>query len=350
MSDEALRLGRAGDWLRRELPEIELPLKAAPVGRGRSNLTYLVEDVAGRRIILRRPPPGELLQSAHDMGREHRVLLALRDTGVPVPAPLAFCDDRSVIGVPFYVMEEVDGITLDEGATAERLPPATRGVVGRSLAATLAALHEVDPAAVGLDGLGRPGGYAVRQLRRWSRQLEASKTRDLPGLGLVREELGRRVPVEDETRIVHGDFNLSNLLVGADGEVTAVLDWELCTLGDPLADLGLLIVYWPDSPGQAQLDRDPVPLLAGFPSREELLGAYADAAPARDLSELEFWVTLSYWKLAIILEGVYSRWLADPTVGGPGAGEARAAVDHLAALAVESLAAAESIPRSTRTS
>jgi len=333
MSQPGIELEPLTAWLAARLPGLAPPLELTQVGRGRSNLTYAVRDAAGARMVLRRPPLGELLPSAHDMRREHRVLAALADTDVPVPRSLAFCEDPAVTGAPFYAMELLDGAVLDARDPAERLAPAARAAVAGSLARTLARLHALDADALGLGDLGRGAGYAERQLRRWSRQWAESRTRELPVVERVATALAAGVPPARETRIVHGDYNLANVVVSRDGAVVGVLDWELCTLGDPVADLGTLLVYWPDDERQALRDRDAIPLLSAFGSRRELIDAYAAAAPGRDLSALPFWLALAYWKLAIILEGVHARWLEQPANGGPAAPLAKEAADHAAALA-----------------
>jgi aminoglycoside phosphotransferase (APT) family kinase protein len=295
-------------WLVANVPGARPPLTFQLIAGGRSNLTYRVLDSGGRALVLRRPPLSGVLPSAHDMGREYRIISALRDTPVPVPEAIGLCEDPSVNGAPFYVMAYVDGIVpSDEKTVASTFDEPQRATSARSMVEVLAALHAVDPAAVGLGDLGRRDGYIERQLRRWSRQWEQSKTRELPAM----EEAGRRlassVPAQQgPSTIVHGDYRLDNLILSPAGEVLAVLDWELCTLGDPLADVGLLMVYWAD-PGDDVLPLDStVTVLPGFPRSPQVADAYA-AASGRDLSQLDFYVAFGYWKLAAILEGVYAR-------------------------------------------
>jgi aminoglycoside phosphotransferase (APT) family kinase protein len=295
-------------WFAANVPEARPPLTFRLIAGGRSNLTYLVLDSAGGSWVLRRPPLSGVLPSAHDMGREHRIISALRDTPVPVPEAIGLCQDPSVLGAPFYVMGYVDGIVpRDEPTVAAAFDERQRAVAARSLVEVLVALHEVDPVAVGLGDLGRRDGYIERQLRRWSRQWEQSKTRELPAMEEAGRRLAARVPAQQGPgTIVHGDYRLDNLILEPAGRVLAVLDWELCTLGDPLADIGLLMVYWSE-PGDDVLPLDStVTALPGFPRAAEVAASYASSS-GRDLSELDFYVAFGYWKLAAILEGVYAR-------------------------------------------
>lgn len=295
-------------WMLSHVDGLQGDLGFELIAGGRSNLTYKVTDEAGRTVVLRRPPVSDVLATAHDMSREHLVMAALAPTAVPVPQMLAFCDDAEVTGAPFYVMDFVGGAIVRGRAEAESFPLEARSAIGPRMIEVLSALHSVEPSQVGLGDLGRPDGYLERQLRRWSKQVEQLKTRDLPVVEDVHRRLAAAIPPQTETRIVHGDYRLDNLVAGADGEVRAVLDWELCTLGDPLADLGLLMVYWSDpNDPWAALGGDSATLAPGFSSRAELRQAY-EASTGRDLSQLGFYVAFGYWKLACILEGVLSRW------------------------------------------
>jgi aminoglycoside phosphotransferase (APT) family kinase protein len=322
-------------WLSDRLPELEPPLRFTRVGEGQSNLTFRVDDAAGQAVVLRRPPLGELLASAHDMSREHRILSGLASAGARVPRPLAVCEDPEVTGAPFYVMEHVDGLIVTKVETAERLAPAARAAAARSLVQTLAELQAVDLDAAGLGDFKRPESLASRQLRRWTRQWEASKTAELPVIEEVAELLTARMPEERESVLVHGDYRLDNAVLSPAGEVKAVLDWELCSVGDPLADVGLMIAYWNELgavAGQAgALFREPVTAVGGFPTGAELATEYARAS-GRDLTDVDYWIAFAYWKVAIIVEGVYRRWLNDPG-NGSGAGELQPAVARLAGLA-----------------
>jgi aminoglycoside phosphotransferase (APT) family kinase protein len=309
-SDDGLDPERLETWFRDAVAGAAPPLRFERITGGRSNLTYRVFDSEGGRWILRRPPLGATLGSAHDMGREHRILTGLVGTAVPAPRPLAICTDPAVIGADFYVMELVDGLVLrDEDDVRAAFDEPARRHLGEALVDTLADLHAVDPDAAGLGELGRRDGYAERQLKRWMRQWEASKTRDLEAMDETHGLLSARVPAQDSTSIVHGDYRLDNVIVTPEGEIAAVLDWELCTLGDPLADVGQLLVYWAEDTDEVvPLTRSPT-LAPGFPRRDELVERYA-ARSGRDVSGLDFFVALAYWKLAAILEGVFARFSA----------------------------------------
>jgi aminoglycoside phosphotransferase (APT) family kinase protein len=297
-------------WFAENVSGAELPLSFERISGGHSNLTYGVGDAGGRRWALRRPPLGKRLGSAHDMGREHRVVSALAVTPVPVAPIAGFCEDESVNEAPFYVMEFVEGPILRGIAEAEIFPEhSDRQAIGERVADTLVEIHAVDPDAAGLGELGRKEDYVARQLRRWQGQWEKSKTRELPVVDEVHDRLAARIPEQGPATIVHGDYRLDNMILTPGGEVAAVVDWELCTLGDPLADVGLLMVYWPDSGEEATSLGQPANLAPGFPSRDELKRRYAERS-GRDLRELDFYVALGYWKLAIILEGVYARYSA----------------------------------------
>ncbi|MFE5284890.1 phosphotransferase family protein [Nocardia sp. NPDC056611] len=285
-----------------------LPARADRVGMGQSNLTFCISDAEGRNWVLRRPPLGHLLASAHDVAREARVLSALAPTDVPVPRIL---DVRHEGEIALVLMEHVDGIVLDRIENAEQLTPALRRTAGISLVHNLARIHAVDLDATGLADLASHKPYAERQLKRWSAQWETSKTRQLPLLDQVTERLVAAIPEQLEVTLVHGDFNIRNVITAPEsGEVAAVLDWELCTLGDPLADVGGLLAYWP-ALGELAIADMAMCTLPGFPSRAELVEEYL-AATGRDRRALGFWHTLALWKLAIIAEGVLRRAQNDP--------------------------------------
>jgi aminoglycoside phosphotransferase (APT) family kinase protein len=297
-------------WFAKGVPGAQLPLAFERISGGHSNLTYGVRDAAGNRWALRRPPLGKRLGSAHDMGREHRVVSALAPTPVPVAPIAGFCPDEEVNGAPFYVMEFVEGPILRGLAEADAFPEEEdRRAIGERVVDTLVEIHTVDPDAVGLSELGRKEDYVARQLHRWQGQWEKSKTRELPAIDAVHERLSASIPEQGPATIVHGDYRLDNMILTPGGEVAAVVDWELCTLGDPLADVGLLMVYWAEPGDETIALGQPATLAPGFPNRAELRERYAERS-GRDLSELDFFVALGYWKLAIILEGVYARYTA----------------------------------------
>ncbi len=297
-------------WFAEQVEGAVGPLRFERIAGGHSNLTYRVEDSAGNSWALRRPPLGKRLGSAHDMVREHRVVSALGPTDVPVAPVVGLCEDEGVNGAPFYVMEFVTGPVLRGLAEAELFPDqAQRRRIGERVADTLVAIHAVDPDAVGLGELGRKEDYVARQLRRWQGQWEGSKTRELAAVDRVHERLAARIPEQGPATIVHGDYRLDNMILTAGGEVAAVVDWELCTLGDPLADVGLLQVYWAERGEDPVGLGQPANLAPGFPTRTELTARYAERS-GRDLSQLDFYLALGYWKLAIIIEGVYARYVA----------------------------------------
>jgi aminoglycoside phosphotransferase (APT) family kinase protein len=297
-------------WFGQHVSGVDLPLRFERIAGGHSNLTYRVTDAAGQRWALRRPPLGKRLGSAHDMGREHKVVSALGGTKVPVAPVVGLCEDESVNDAPFYVMEFVEGPVLRGLAEAETFPEeADRRAIGERVADTLVQIHAVDPDAVGLGDLGRKEDYVARQLHRWQGQWEKSKTRELAPIDRVHAALSARIPAQGAATIVHGDYRLDNMILTAEGEVAAVVDWELCTLGDPLADVGLLMAYWPERGDDVVALGMPANLAPGFPTQAELAARYAERS-GRDLSQLGFYVALGYWKLAIILEGVYARYVA----------------------------------------
>ncbi|HEV8373406.1 MAG TPA: phosphotransferase family protein [Actinomycetota bacterium] len=301
---------RVTAWLQAEVGGVRPPFRFQLIPGGHSNLTYRVSDAAGAAYVLRRPPLRGVLPSAHDMAREHRIIAALAATAVPVPAALGLCEDPAVTGAPFYVMAHVDGVVpRDEATVAAAMDERARAAAAASLVDALVALHQVDPDRVGLGQLGRREGYLERQLGRWKRQLEQSRTRELPALDEVHRRLAASVPAQvGPARIVHGDYRLDNTILSPAGRVLAVLDWELCTLGDPLADVGLLLVYW-NQPGDVLPLGSAPTALPGFPARAGVAAAYA-ARSGRDLGQLDYYLAFGYWKLAVILEGVHARYAA----------------------------------------
>ncbi|WP_332642209.1 phosphotransferase family protein [Aeromicrobium sp.] len=281
-------------------------LASRPIGNGRSNLTFELSDDFGRKWVARRPPLGVLLESAHDVAREYRILSALQGTKVPVPSLIGLAVDESIAETPVLVMEHVDGEVFDRRPIATALEPRIRRELGEGLVDTLVHIHEVDLGSVGLDSLASKEPYAARQLRRWSAQLERSRSRSLPELDRLTELLSQRAPSRQATTLVHGDFNLSNVMADrSSGKVVSVLDWELCTLGDPLADMGSLLAYWRHD-NEYATGAFAASALPGFPLRDELAARYARSTGCNP-GELKFWHVFGLWKLAVIGEGVLSR-------------------------------------------
>ncbi len=297
------------DWLVHNISGTTAPFTFSMIAGGHSNLTFAVTDATGRRLVLRRPPLGHRLASAHDMAREFRLISAMNVTDVPVPRALGLCIDETVNELPFYVMDFVEGHIIRDVDSAENLlTPAARRRTGESLVDTMVRLHSVDPDAVGLGDLARRDAYIERQLKRWYSNFKAQQTRDLPGMDLIHDELSKRIPTQTETTIVHGDYRLDNCMLNDDGDVVAVLDWEICTLGDPLADIGMLMVYWNGPGDDTSPWSNPTCTIEGFLNRSELAARYGEKS-GRDMSQFDFYVTYGYWKLGCIIEGVYARYL-----------------------------------------
>ncbi|MFE7983654.1 phosphotransferase family protein [Streptomyces cellulosae] len=308
-----LDLDRLRELLERERPGLlGGPLSGRLIEGGRSNLTYTVTDGASTWVV-RRPPLGHVLATAHDMKREHRVISALHPTSVPVPRPVLLWENEEVLGAPFYVMEYVEGTPYrTAGQLAPLGPERTRKAV-LNLVDTLVDLHAVDPAEVGLEDFGRPEGFLDRQLRRWGKQLDASRNRELAGIDELHAALGRELPVSPAPTVVHGDYRLDNALISDDESVRAVLDWEMSTLGDPLTDLGLLVMYssplgMPDSPVSTTAEAP------GHPTPAELIERYA-ARSGRDVAAVSWYTAFAWFKLAVILEGIHYRYTLGQTVG-----------------------------------
>lgn len=308
-SIEGINESAVTDWLAQRIPGLAPPLEFSLIAGGHSNLTYRFVDSRGAAYVLRRPPLGHVLESAHDMGREHRIVSALVDSDVPVAPTYGLCDDVEVNGAPFYVMGFVDGAVLHDAEAAAALSAEQRREVGLHVIDVLARLHRLDPDDVGLGDLGRKEAYLARQLKRWNRQWEASKTHEIPAMEETAALLEARMPEQVGAAIVHGDYRLGNMIVGGRSGsygILAVLDWELCTLGDPLADVGYLLNSW-SQPGEAAADVAPT-AVGGFPDRDEICARYADAT-GRDLSGINYYRAFSHWRLAAIGQGVYKRYL-----------------------------------------
>lgn len=323
-------------WLERNVEGAAPPFVFEPIPGGNSNLTYRVRGEGEREFALRRPPLGNILESAHDMAREYRVISALHGSGVPVPTALGLCSDPRVNGASFYVMGFVDGVVLHDRVSGAGIPADERRSVSNSAVVVLANLHMSDPDEIGLGDLGRREGYLQRQLYRWARQLEASKQRELRVMDQVRAILEARVPRQERASVVHGDYRLGNLIVDG-GTVRAVVDWELCTLGDPLADLGYLALDWlgPDEPA---LWRSSAIQAGGFTSRKEMVDLYERLTGA-DVSRVGYYLAFQSWRLAAILEGVYARYLhgAMENIAGVDLGDLARSVERLADHAMEQL-------------
>lgn len=311
------------EWLREHVPAFDAaaPPAAQLLAGGRSNLTYLVTDAAGRRWAIRRPPLGHIMPSAHDLRREFTVLHAVEQAGYPVPKPWAICEDGSVIGTRFLVMDFVDGLVISDSSDAEGLTKEQADSACQQLVAGLAGLHALDAKAIGLSEFGRPSGYLARQVRRWGEQWELSKTREVPEVSVMASWLGEKVaslPPDQPWSIVHGDYRLDNAILDPScTSLRAVLDWEMSTLGDPIADLAVALVYWTQAD---DVLRRSVPVAQnvtsgpGFWTREQITERYA-ALTGRDLANLGFCLVLACYKLAVIMESLHFRSLSGQQLG-----------------------------------
>jgi aminoglycoside phosphotransferase (APT) family kinase protein len=291
-------------------------IEAERIGEGHSNVTYLLRRGGEARLVLRRPPRPPLPPSAHDVLREARLLTAINGTEVRVPPVLAVCDDESILGVPFYVMERLDGTVITDTIPAPLDSPRERAGIAAELATALAEMHAVDWRACGLEGFGKPSGYLERQLRRFGGLWEHNKTRELPVVQEVGEWLGRNLPESPAATIVHGDYRLGNVMFGDEppARLVAIFDWEMATIGDPLADVGYLSATWarPDELRETMFDRMSVTHGAGFPDRDELVALYEERS-GRPVSNLRWYQALALWKAAVFMEGNYKRSLAGTT-------------------------------------
>ncbi|CAM3741386.1 phosphotransferase family protein [Tsukamurella strandjordii] len=320
-----LDLDVLGTWLPQHVDGAGSDLTAELIAGGKSNLTYRISDGTSN-WILRRPPVGKLLATAHDMGREYTMMSALAGTGVPLPVMYAFCDDPDVLGAPFYIMSEIDGVPYRRASELEALGPERTRAISERLIDTLVVLHSVDPATVGLSDYGRPEGFLGRQVERWNKQFAAAHTRDLPKVDQLYRALKARVPADAKPGIVHGDYRLDNVLVDPQDRPAAVVDWELATIGDSLTDLALMVVY-----GRlAKVSRETVADVTeapGFLTEQEIIDRYA-ARSDRDLGDFGFYLALAAFKLAGIVEGIHYRYVNGQTVGA-GFAEAGDAVNPL---------------------
>ncbi|GAC1306837.1 MAG: phosphotransferase family protein [Acidimicrobiales bacterium] len=329
------------EWFEAHIDGAVAPFDFELITGGHSNLTYKVTDAGGATFVLRRPPLGSVLATAHDMAREHRIIAAVAKTAVPIPRALGLCEDVTVNDAPFYVMNHVAGVVLNNSAVAAEAMPeaATRTATAMSVVETLARLHQVDPDGIGLGDLGRKDAYLDRQLKRWAGQWDKSKTRELESMERAHTKLAEAKPPQRYTGIVHGDYRLGNMLVDPlSGQLAAVLDWELCTLGDVLADVGYLLNNWvqPDDSTPPGSSSNPT-AAGGFGSREDLVERYATLT-GFEVSSVNYYRAFQCWRLAAIVEGVLARYLHG-AMGDDGVDTAifKAQVETLAAQALELL-------------
>jgi aminoglycoside phosphotransferase (APT) family kinase protein len=293
-------------YLRKRIDTVQGEVSFTRITQGNSNLTYIVRDEAGNRWVMRRPPIGQVAATAHNMEREHRIIAAL-DGHVPVPKALFFCDDESITGAPFFMMDFVDGMSPASEKDAERdFSPHQRRAASENLVDTLAQIHEVDVDKVGLGDLGRREDYVSRQLRRWRQQWDVNKIRDVPEVDRAFDILTRRIPTQQGAALVHGDYKFDNVLFDTTGEVLAVVDWELCTLGDPIADLAALVMLWTE-PGESNaLGQKTATSAPGMLTRSEIVNRYR-LRSSRSIDELDYYLAFTNWRVACVTESVYSR-------------------------------------------
>ncbi|MCL4434849.1 MAG: phosphotransferase family protein [Actinobacteria bacterium] len=332
LSGDVLDSAKVSSWMEHNVEGTTAPFSFSLIAGGRSNLTFKITDARGNAYALRRPPSSHILPTAHDMAREYRVISALASTLVPVAHPLALCEDVTVTGSPFYVMSFVEGTIIREAADCDgTLGPTDRTLASQSMVDTLVTLHSLDVDAIGLGDLGPRESYIERQLKRWMGQYAASMdTLGKPAgpadpVRRAYDHLRASVPATQRTSLVHGDYRLDNIVLDDNASVKAVLDWEICALGDPLADAGLLLVYWAEKTDESPLVESPATALEGFYSRDELIARYAQRS-GLDAGNIEYYMAFGYWKLACILTGVYARY-----VSGAAGGD-RTSVDRYAAI------------------
>ncbi len=308
---EELDLEALARFLDEALPGVEGTVELEQFPSGFSNLTYLIR-AGDRELVLRRPPFGSTVRSAHDMGREFRVLSALAEVYPKAPRPLAYCEDPAVLGAPFYLMQRVQGVILRPRLPLDRYPPpAEMACIGAALVETLAELHAVDYEAAGLADLGHPEGYVGRQVAGWAKRYRRARTEDLAELERVAVWLAEHLPAESAAALIHNDFKYDNLVLDPSdrSRVIAVLDWEMATLGDPLMDLGTTLGYWvdPDDPPEIRaLELSPT-TVPGNPRRAEVAALYAERT-GRDLGDLVFYYAYGLFKIAVIIQQIYYRY------------------------------------------
>jgi aminoglycoside phosphotransferase (APT) family kinase protein len=306
MSD--LDESKLGDWLAERVSGFVGPFSIEKFAGGQSNPTYRI-DAASGCYVLRRKPFGPILPSAHAVEREHQLIAALHPTGFPVARPYGLCEEPEVIGAPFYVMEMVEGRTFWDGSLPDQTP-AERTAIYEAIVDTLAALHSIDPVAAGLGDYGKPGNYFERQVARWSKQYRASQTDDLPEIERLIEWLPRTVPAQTRTSIVHGDFRIDNMIFApAEPKVLAVLDWELSTLGDPLADFSYFLMSWVTAPeGRSGVQGLTGPE-TGIPTLEAIVARYCAATGRDGVPDLNWYFAYNLFRLAGIVQGIKKRML-----------------------------------------
>ncbi|OIQ76319.1 homoserine kinase [mine drainage metagenome] len=330
-----LDLPRLRAYLETNAPQLAGDLSASLIPGGRSNLTYFVSNEI-TQYVLRRPPLGHVLTTAHDMGREFRVMSALSESDVPVPKPLLLCEDESVIGAPFYLMSKVEGSVYRTKEETASLTYVKAQELSADLIEILARLHKIDPAKAGLGDFGKVEGFLERQLGRWQKQLASSNSRQINGIGELAAGLSAAIPETKNSGIIHGDFRLDNCIINSDMKVAAVVDWEMSTLGDCLSDVGLFVVYWDGIPGHPESPiSGGISAERGFPSSVELLERYA-AITGFNLDRINWYVAFGFFKLAVILEGIHFRYNKGQTVG-TGFEEIGNWVDPLVAAGVDAL-------------
>lgn len=306
---EGIDLAAVSAWLVANVDGAAPPFTFERIGDGRSNLTFAVTGDDGGRFVLRRPPLHHVLATAHDMTREFRAISAMQATAVPVPRALGLCTDVAVNGSPFYAMSLVEGAVVDSADAASSLDAQARLALAHDLADVLGALHGADVDAIGLGDFARRDGYIERQIARWSTQWAKSRTRELPAVDEIAATLAASIPRQQGVTVVHGDFRFGNCITeAATGKVLAVLDWELCTLGDPLADVGYVGAHWASADGRSTRHNDPTGA-GGFGTFDQFVERYASHS-GRDVSSIGYYVAFQLWRTAIILEGVYARYLA----------------------------------------
>ena len=307
MMIDGVNLTNVTAWVQDKIPEITPPLDFELIAGGHSNLTFKFTDTRGSAYVLRRPPLGHVLESAHDMGREHRIVSALAGSSVPVAPTYGLCEDTDVNEAPFYLMGFVSGAVLHDQQPVQEMAEAERYSFGLHAIEVLANLHLIDPDDVGLGQLGRKEAYLQRQLKRWTKQWEATKTHEIPEMDESLRLLNEDMPAQVGSAIVHGDYRPGNMIV-ANGRMAALLDWELCTLGDPLADVGYMLNFWP-SVGERERGAEKAPTaVKGFPERKEIQERY-ERATGRGLERINYYRAFSHWRLGAIMQGVYKRYL-----------------------------------------